>query len=304
MTFFNAYNFNNNIYYTKSYNFYDDGIDTFFRLYVTIDNKGMEVDKMNNSKKAKIRQSKIRDMLLKQDVVTLQEFCESLQASTATIRNDLTFLEKEGVLKRVIGGAISCEGTPRNTGYHTRINLYKEEKESIAKYVVKKYVKKGMRIALDAGSTNHYIALEIVRQEIPCTIITYSFNISSLCANINFIDLYCVGGKLDREHNAFHDEIANVSMKKLESDVYFLSPNGIDVKAKISSSALEESDMKRIMIENAKDIYIVADHSKFNKRAEYPLLEFSKVTAIISDVKLEKKEVDKYKLICNIAQSK
>ena len=259
---------------------------------------------MNNSKKAKVRQAKIRDLLLKKDVVTLQEFCTSLQASTATIRNDLTFLEKEGVLKRVLGGAISCEGTPRNTGYHTRINLFKEEKESIAKYVVHKYVRKGMCIALDAGSTNHYIALEIVKQEIPCTILTYSFNVSSLFANTSFITLYCVGGKLDREHNAFHDDIANASMKKLKSDIYFLSPNGIDIKAGISSSALEESEMKRSMIENAKEIYIVADHSKFHKIAPYPLLDFTKETPIITDAKLTKKEVDQYHSICNIAQSK
>ncbi len=83
---------------------------------------------MNNSKKARIRQSKIRDMLQKKDVIKLQEFCEELNASIATIRNDLTYLEEMGVLKRVLGGAISTEGTPRNTGYHARITMAKKKK--------------------------------------------------------------------------------------------------------------------------------------------------------------------------------
>ena len=49
---------------------------------------------MNNSKKARIRQDKIRDMLLTKELISVQEFCEQLNASQATIRNDLTYLEQ------------------------------------------------------------------------------------------------------------------------------------------------------------------------------------------------------------------
>ena len=142
---------------------------------------------VNNNKKALIRQGKIRDMLVQKDVVTLKEFCETLNASVATIRNDLTSLEKQGVLKRVLGGAVSIEGTPTNTRYSTRINLYKEEKQKIAKYAVDNFVKEGMVIALDAGSTCHYAAQYILEKDIECTIITNAFNIVNILSKSNVI---------------------------------------------------------------------------------------------------------------------
>ena len=52
---------------------------------------------MNNSKKARIRQDKMRDMLLTKELISVQEFCEQLNASQATIRNDLTYLEQQNV---------------------------------------------------------------------------------------------------------------------------------------------------------------------------------------------------------------
>lgn len=238
---------------------------------------------MNNSNKARLRQSKIRDLLLKKEVISIQEFCKILDVSIATIRNDLTSLEKQGLLKRVLGGAISCEGTPQNTGYHARINLYKEEKKRIAQYVVDTHIKKDMRITLDAGSTNHYIALWLLEKEIPCTIITNAFNVISLLGKSSFINLYSAGGLLDKEHNAYHDEVAKNAVAQWESDIYFLSPNGIDVEKGITSSAKEENEIKRVFAKKCKKVIVVADHSKFYKKANYSLMKCENVSEVVCD---------------------
>lgn len=252
---------------------------------------------VNNNKKALIRQGKIRDMLVQKDVVTLKEFCETLNASVATIRNDLTSLEKQGVLKRVLGGAVSIEGTPTNTRYSTRINLYKEEKQKIAKYAVDNFVKEGMVIALDAGSTCHYAAQYILEKDIECTIITNAFNIVNVLSKSDKINLFCAGGFLDKEHNSYHDETALKCMEMMKSDILFLSPNGICEECGITSTAEKENPIKQLMIKNTNKIYVLADHTKFERKATFSLVSIDEIEKIICDdhpkVKISKRKLIK-----------
>ena len=54
---------------------------------------------MNNSKRARERQTEIRQILQEREVVSVNEFCAHFGASIATIRNDLAYLEGKGYLQ-------------------------------------------------------------------------------------------------------------------------------------------------------------------------------------------------------------
>lgn len=242
---------------------------------------------MNTPKKARDRQARIRDMLQKKDVIGIQEFCERLDVSIATIRNDLTFLEKNGYLKRVIGGAVSTEGTPRNTIYSSRINLYREEKQRIAHCVVDQYIKPGMTVILDAGTTCFCIAEYLLEKDIPCQVITNAFNVVSCLSRSTAVEVFSAGGKLDKEHNAYFDSIALASLKGIKADIYFLSPNGIDGRGQITGSSEQENCVKKYFSQSAGKIIAVADSSKFNKVAAYFIIELSEVDHVITDYRLD-----------------
>lgn len=238
---------------------------------------------MNNSKKAQERHNLIRDMLLEKDLIRIQEFCDTLNVSEATIRNDLTFLEKQHVLKRILGGAVSTEGTPRNTNYHLRSSLYVEEKKQIAKYAVAHYISSGMTIILDAGTTCCYLAQELLKCNISCTVITNSFTVATILEKSMNIQLYMIGGKYDREHSSFYDHTAIAEIKSIYSDLYFLSPNGIDIKGNITSSASGEHEVKQAFIKQANKIIVVGDHSKLGKTALKVLCHLDNIHCIITD---------------------
>lgn len=240
---------------------------------------------MNNSKKAQLRHGKIRDLLQKKEVIGIQELCRECNVSIATIRNDLTFLEKQGVLKRVIGGAVSTEGTCRNTVYASRINLMKKEKQQIAKYVVDQIIKENMVIGMDAGTTNQYIAMALLEKDFPCTVITNAYNVVSLLWKSKNIQVHLIGGKLDKEHNAFYDEKAIQYANQYHTDIYLLAPNGIDDIC-ISLSSKEEAKIKRVFIQNTKDVIVVADHTKYNVYAGHYLMDRKDVTSFVCDTSL------------------
>ena len=52
------------------------------------------------------RYSQIKEMLSEERSVTVMEMARKLFVSEATIRRDLTSMEKTGVIRRVDGGAI------------------------------------------------------------------------------------------------------------------------------------------------------------------------------------------------------
>ena len=59
---------------------------------------------MNNDKKARRRHQRICEVLQEQEHMQVLELCELFHVSPATIRNDLTVLEKKQLLKRIPDG--------------------------------------------------------------------------------------------------------------------------------------------------------------------------------------------------------
>ena len=104
------------------------------------------------------RFQEILRILEEQGTVSVQDLTESLDASEATIRRDLSQLAQMGKLKKIYGGAASLE-----TGYQTREirveerqELYVEEKKQIAKYAAS-LIEPGDFVYVDAGSSTEYL---------------------------------------------------------------------------------------------------------------------------------------------------
>ena len=104
------------------------------------------------------RFQEILRILEEQGTVSVQDLTESLDASEATIRRDLSQLAQMGKLKKIYGGAASLE-----TGYQIREirveerqELYVEEKKQIAKYAAS-LIEPGDFVYVDAGSSTEYL---------------------------------------------------------------------------------------------------------------------------------------------------
>ncbi|MEA5026310.1 Glucitol operon repressor [bioreactor metagenome] len=233
--------------------------------------------------KVERRHQKIREMLIKNDVCFIEDFLHNLKISEATLRNDLTYLESVGVLKRIRGGAISTDGTPKDNDINIRNAVCRDEKRLIARYVVDNLLKSGMTITLDPGSTCREIAREIVENDIVCTVITNNFLAADLLIKANTVTLYLAGGKYDRDLAAFHDEQTNYCLAKLHSDLYFLAPDGIDAEGQITVSGTDEHFAKLEMLKMAKEVVVVADHTKIGRCALKYLCDIKTVSQLVVD---------------------
>ncbi len=233
--------------------------------------------------KTEIRHEKIRGMLIANDLVTVAEFCQALDCSEATIRNDLRYLEELGLLKRSFGGAVANGKTALYSNMNMRSVAYRKEKESIAAYIVKHILSSGQTIILDSGSTAVEIAKKILESSLELTVLTNSFAAASLLTNSDKIKLYMASGCYDERSASFHDELSQALFETMRADICFLGVNGVSHEAGFTISGHEEASIKQAMIRCSQKCIVPADTSKLGKIGLKIICSLTDVDTLICD---------------------
>ena len=105
------------------------------------------------------RREQIIQRLRQQGSVQVNDLSELFGVSTVTIRNDLAFLEKQGVAVRAYGGALICDSNMSGVepSVEDKSSLNTAVKRRIAAAAVA-LIKSGHRVILDSGTTTYEIA--------------------------------------------------------------------------------------------------------------------------------------------------
>ena len=211
------------------------------------------------------RRSLIIELIKKNQFISVTELSSQLSASEATIRRDLTSLELAGKLERTHGGATSIENIQHEEKMAEKQTLNVKEKLSVA-YRAMSLLKDYQTIILDAGSTTQLLARLIGESTLHLTIITNATShFPELMLNPN-VDCYLIGGKIRPNTLACVGSLAISSMARFKADIAFLGVNGISAQGEFTTADVEESLMKRAMLERASRVVVLSDHSKFNKQ--------------------------------------
>ena len=122
---------------------------------------------------AEERRFQIREILASQRTVTASELCDRLRVTAATIRRDLATLEKDGVLVRSHGGAVSrMSSTNFQPSYDALLRSNSEEKRQIARSA-EPFLLDGDTIFLEGSTTVFELARLLVHRH-RLTVVTNS----------------------------------------------------------------------------------------------------------------------------------
>ena len=98
------------------------------------------------------RREKIMEMIQAERMIKVSDLIKQFGVSIETIRRDLEFLEKEGLLTRVYGGAVLNQKKAAEPLYeHREVKNY-EEKAAIARRAVE-LIEDGDVLGIDIGTT-------------------------------------------------------------------------------------------------------------------------------------------------------
>ncbi len=230
--------------------------------------------------KMRSRDDMILQWINQQGKASVVELAEKCEISVETIRRDLNRLEKQGLLYRTHGGAISNKTTDLGSFFQARRYINAAEKRYIAKNALELLYENAV-IGLDASSTSWYFAH--LMPDIPCTVVTNSmFNINALVNKPN-IKTIVTGGVYSSKYEAFYGPLSEYLLQRLHINFSIFSCSGIDNQGNIWESNELNASLKRKMMEASEHAYLLADHSKFEKKGLIQLTELSKINTIFSD---------------------
>ncbi|WP_059104325.1 DeoR/GlpR family DNA-binding transcription regulator [Shouchella shacheensis] len=233
------------------------------------------------------RYSYILNELNHQKIIKVGTLTRKLNVSTETIRRDLERLEKEGALKRVHGGAIPVPSNIKQTNFVLREEQFQQEKHAIATQAVQ-FVTEGQCVALDVSTTNTEIARLLASQFRHLTIITNSLIIAQELGQTTNFTVILPGGSMRNSELCIIGDSAIQFINSFHIDLFFMSISGISLKEGLMDYGLGEYEVKLAMYRNARQTYVVADHSKFDVTAMLRVCSIDQVTGIITDAGIQK----------------
>lgn len=235
---------------------------------------------------AQERYNKIQELLIANNAVRVSELTKLFDVSLETVRRDLEFMESQGMLKRVHGGAILKENGEIQSSRSKRQNVLVEQKKEIGEFV-SRYISEGDSIAMDASTTNHAIASVLKTKFKKLTIFTNYLPIINELSDMPNYDIIIPGGILSNEELSITGDIAEQAVGKYRMNKMLMSVSGISLKDGLTDFGFNEYQIKKKLMEISKEIYVVADSTKFGKVSLIKVCNFDDINMIITDSKLQ-----------------
>jgi DeoR family transcriptional regulator, fructose operon transcriptional repressor len=218
----------------------------------------------------------ILDVLQQSTVAKIQDFVEATSSSESTIRRDLSQLEQEKKLKRVHGGASLLTQKRDEPSISEKSTKSFKEKEEIAKRAAD-LICKGDCIYLDAGTTTAQMVNHIKEKNI--TVVTNGMTLLESLIDAD-IETYLVGGLVKKTTRALIGRGAMEGLAQYRFDKCFIGVNGIHLEHGYTTPDPEEAMVKKLAIQLSQQVYILADHTKFQEATFAKIADLNEATII------------------------
>ena len=227
----------------------------------------------------------IRDQLLQHQQVLVSELSESFGVSAVSIRKDLSILEKEGFAQRFYGGAtLHPNETLLAKKAPVMPDFYQDPIRHQLAELACLQIENGDCLFLGSGRTCCVLARKLDRFD-HLTVVTNNITaLQDLLARVSKV--YLIGGEVtSTDANTLFSswEQPQSFTESIFVNKAFTSISGIDLKAGLTVNSIISTYVFKHIPGMAHRWILMADHSKYDRIAMYPVADLTKVHAIISD---------------------
>ena len=225
------------------------------------------------------RQDDIVKLLREFGEMTVQQMCDALYASPATIRRDLIELENKGMLKRSFGYARIKEDYSDPIPLTIRSKEHVPEKIKICEKAAK-LIQPNELIFIDGSSTTYFLSKFL--PDIPnVTVITNNPHLN-IALSQRQVKSFSTGGEM---LNSSALLIGNDAIKFIEgfhAHSCFFSSRGIK-DDEITDSSQPERDIKLAMLRHSRKHYFLCDSSKYGVQYGYRVTDLTDIDEVIDE---------------------
>jgi DeoR/GlpR family transcriptional regulator of sugar metabolism len=226
------------------------------------------------------RQVNILKLLEVNNLTSVNELSVRLSVSSATIRQDLSYLESEGLIKRVHGGAVLEDAEDLSN----RLGFNYDKKLRIARMAAG-LVNDGETILIESGSTNALLARELAKKK-NITIITTNVYIARQLRKSEKTGVILLGGIYQPASESLVGKITRLSLDQINFDKAFIGIDGYTAEAGFTLRDLFRAEISSYIIKKASDAIIISDSTKFGKTELTNICYLADINRIATDNEL------------------
>jgi DeoR/GlpR family transcriptional regulator of sugar metabolism len=236
---------------------------------------------------ARQRQAIVLERVREEGAVRVTDLARLLGVSDMTVRRDLEFLQGRGLIEKVHGGATSIPGSALfEPGFATKSALQLAEKDAIADAAVE-LINPGAAIGISAGTTTYAIACRLVGF-VGLTVVTNSLRVADVMSETRGSDQTVVlTGGVRTPSDALVGPLAVSALQNIHLDLVFMGVHGMDLGAGFTSPNLLEAETNRAMVDSARLLVIVADHTKWGVVGLSSFARLDQADILITDAGLD-----------------
>ncbi|NJC24407.1 DeoR family fructose operon transcriptional repressor [Arthrobacter pigmenti] len=236
---------------------------------------------------AEERYNRIAALVASEGRVSVAQLAARFDITKETVRRDLALLEKDGVLRRVHGGAVPANSASTNElSLTSREGRSQAEKARIAKAALAMVPSEGS-IVLDGGTTTGALAALLAQEPADqLLIITHSIPVAHALIEAP-LQLEFIGGRMRGLTSACVGSGTVAQYGSFRPDVAFVGANGIHAAFGLSTPDPEEASVKAAIVRAARRVVVLADSSKLDAETLMNFASLSEVDALITDAQPE-----------------
>ncbi|GLW12058.1 DeoR family transcriptional regulator [Microtetraspora sp. NBRC 13810] len=236
------------------------------------------------------RRQSMAEHVMRQGSASVAELAETFGVSVMTVHRDLDELERQGMVRKFRGGASAQASSVFESNIVYRLTANQEEKEAIARHVVRQ-IEPGGSVMLDDSTT----ALAVARQlgEVtPLTVVTNFLEGIKLLTGVPGVRLMALGGEYHPTHDSFLGVACVDAVEAMSTDVVVVSTSAISDRYAFHQEQ-EIVLVKRAMLNSATRRILAIDNTKLDRVALHRVAPLDVFDLIVVDSRAPAAAVDR-----------
>lgn len=238
------------------------------------------------------RQQKIIEYVKAHQLASVAQLAHEFDVHEATIRRDLSFIEKEGILKRTHGGVKMAHDISSEPEFSTRAFERLEEKIHIGK-VAASFIQNGDNIIIDSGTTTLQIT-DHLRDFDDLTVITNDINIASELRFYDNLKVFVTGGLLTPESFMLNGVYTDTMLRSLHVHKAFMGTPALHAEKGMTHFDDHLVPAKKEMVRAAEEVIVMTDHTKLGKISLHSVASTNEIHHLITDENIESKQLEAF----------
>lgn len=228
------------------------------------------------------RQLALLNMVREHGTLKTETLAERLNTTLQTVRRDIQRLSDAGVLERFHGGVRAFDSSSRNTAYTERQRSHAEAKQRIARTVAAA-IPPGSSLFMNIGTTVEAVAGELLHHQ-GLRVVTNNLHVARTLSTNPQCEVVVAGGTVRHEDLGVVGEAALSFIEQFKMDIGLIGISGIDPDGTLRDFDMREVMVARAIVAQSRQVWLVADASKFGRPAMIEMAPLKVVHTLFTDL--------------------